>query len=257
MLFARQISTINLAVYHSDSQKYAAGVDIYDIRLANLKALQGSMKRKDLAAKLEIDYGQVGHWFMRRDVDGWRGIGALTARHIEVKFKRERGWLDQSHNFKLAELPVPYQLPMIPIIGFAIATPDEDGYFDDMGFPPGTGMGYIVWTSRDPNAYALQVKRESMAPRIRPGEYIVIEPSFQATPGDDVLVKMKNGRRMVKRLTAQRKADVALGSINRAHKDLVIDMTEIDAIQRVGAVLPRSTPTLEPETLPPDPGDES
>jgi hypothetical protein len=31
----------------------------------------------------------------------------------------------------------------VPVIGFAIATPDQDGYFDDADYPPGAGEGYL------------------------------------------------------------------------------------------------------------------
>jgi phage repressor protein C with HTH and peptisase S24 domain len=128
----------------------------------------------------------------------------------------------------------------VPVIGHAIANPDEDGYFDDMGFPPGGGMDYVAWPTTDPNAYGLMVKGDSMQPRIRPGEIIIVEPGRTPSPGDDVLVKTRAGRKMVKQLLYQRGGEAVLGSINQAHRQLTISLEEIESIQFVGGIIPRS-----------------
>lgn len=136
----------------------------------------------------------------------------------------------------------------IPIIGHAIATPGEDGYFDDMGFPPGGGEGYIAWPTRDPNAYALKVKGDSMQPAIPAGKYIVIEPAHAVHDMDDVLVRLKNGRKMVKQLLKLRKTEVILGSVNQAHPQTTISLEDVESIQYVAAVLPSSTRIEENNT---------
>lgn len=53
----------------------------------------------------------------------------------------------------------------------------DDGYFCELQYPVGHGDGRINWPTRDPNAYALRCKGESMKPRIRHGEFVVIEPN--------------------------------------------------------------------------------
>lgn len=149
---------------------------------------------------------------------------------------------------RVRELQVPFapKPRLLPIIGFAIATPDEDGYFDDMGYAPNAAMEYVLtWHSDDPSAYGLRVKKDSMSPRIRSGEIIVIEPSAQVSSGDDVLVKLRNGRKMVKRLLYQRGGEVGLHSVNVAHQELTISLEEVEAIQLVAAILPRGTKTKE------------
>lgn len=133
----------------------------------------------------------------------------------------------------------PGVLRQIPVIGYAIATPNEDGFFDDMGLPPGAGDGYVSWPTRDPNAYALRVKNDSMAPRIRPGEIIVVEPGGAVSLGDDVLVKTREGRKMVKQLLYRRSGEVTLGSINIAHKHLTISLEEIESMHHIGGIVPR------------------
>lgn len=52
----------------------------------------------------------------------------------------------------------------------------------------------VDFPSIDIDAYALRVVGDHAAPRYRAGEYLVLEPSFSPQPGDDVLVRCKNGR---------------------------------------------------------------
>lgn len=127
----------------------------------------------------------------------------------------------------------------VPIIGHVIATPDTDGYFDDMGFPPGTGEGSVPWGTSDPNAYAVRVKGDSMYPRYRPGEILVVEPNAPVVPGEDVIVRTRDGRKMVKRLLFQRSSEVELGSINERHKPVTIPLEEIESIQIVAGSVRR------------------
>jgi phage repressor protein C with HTH and peptisase S24 domain len=133
----------------------------------------------------------------------------------------------------------------VPIVGNVIATPEGDGFFDDMGFPPGAGEAYLPWPTRDPNAYALRVKGDSMQPRIRPGEMLVVEPSVRAEPGADVVVRTRDGRKMVKQLLFRRGKEVTLGSVNIAHKQVTISVEEIESMHVVSAIVPRGANTKE------------
>jgi SOS-response transcriptional repressor LexA len=67
-------------------------MDINAIRIINMEILQGDLKRKDFAAKIGIDYGQLGHY-----VTGVRNIGPRVARQIEQAFGKPHGWLDVVH----------------------------------------------------------------------------------------------------------------------------------------------------------------
>jgi phage repressor protein C with HTH and peptisase S24 domain len=133
----------------------------------------------------------------------------------------------------------------VPVVGFAIATPDQDGYFDDMGYPPGAGQGYVRWPTKDKNAYSLEVKGDSMQPRIRPGERIVVEPNSHVSPGDDVVVRTKDGRKMVKQLLLRRSGEVTLGSINQQHRQTTISLDAIESIHFIAAIVPRGSTVEE------------
>lgn len=129
-----------------------------------------------------------------------------------------------------------------PIRGFVIATPDQDGYFDDMGYPVEAGEAYAPYGGRDPDAYAVTVRGDSMQPRIRPGEIIVAEPNRIPVPlVDDVIVRCKNGRKMVKQLLGMTETEVVLGSINQNHKQMTISIEEVESVHRIFAIHPRGS----------------
>lgn len=137
-------------------------------------------------------------------------------------------------------------LRRVPLIGYAVASPEHDGYFDDMGFPPGAGEGYVEFATKDREAYALRVRGDSMKPRIRPGEIVVVQPSVRVAPGDDVLVKTHSGRKMIKRLLYQRAGEVTLGSLNENFKELTLPLDDVEAMHHVTGPVPREAHVEEP-----------
>lgn len=214
-------------------------MDVAEIRLRNLIDLQGKMTRRELCERIGIDYATVGFWFMDSTKEGHRNISATSARKIEAAFQKPHGWLDQINHEVREPGALVSNVSDVPIVGFAIATPERDGYFTDGEYPVGHGEGFIPWPTRDPNAYALRVKGDSMQPRIRPGELIVIEPNVKAELMDDVLVRTRDGRRMVKQLLNRRAGEITLGSINQAHQQQTISVEEIESIHFVTAIVPR------------------
>lgn len=54
------------------------------------------------------------------------------------------------------------------------------------------GLGFVSLPSKDPHAYALKVHGQDYSPRVRHGEYLVIEPSLAFHPGDEVVICIKD-----------------------------------------------------------------
>ena len=122
----------------------------------------------------------------------------------------------------------------VPVVGTAQA--GDDGYWHELGYPTGHGEGRVRFPSEDSNAYALRIKGDSMRPRIKPGEFVVVEPNKPCRPGDEVLVKTINGRSMVKVLGSVRDGLVELRSINDDHKPITIEHAEIEVMHYVGGI---------------------
>jgi phage repressor protein C with HTH and peptisase S24 domain len=120
----------------------------------------------------------------------------------------------------------------VPLIGLAQA--GQAGYFDNAGFPAGSGWEEIAFPDfTDEHAYALEITGDSMLPVFRDGDRILVSPSGNLRRGDRVAVKTNAGEVMAKqlgRLTAQH---IELRSFNPAYPDRSFPMTEIAFIHRI------------------------
>lgn len=150
--------------------------------------------------------------------------------------REDKQWVTTpGDNVEAAPLIRPFK--NVPIVGTVEGGPE--GYLEEAGYPVGHGDGLVEFPAKDTNAYALRVRGESMRPRIKSGEFIIVEPNSAANPGDDVVVICKDGRKMVKELLYIRDGEVTLGSINNGFKPLSIPLEEIDAMHYVAAIVPR------------------
>jgi len=124
------------------------------------------------------------------------------------------------------------KLRMVPLIGLAQA--GQGGFFDDAGFPAGSGWEEIAFPdTTDEHAYALEIAGDSMLPVYRDGDRIVVAPSMLARRGDRVVVKTETGEVMAKilaRMTAQR---VELKSLNPSFEDRNFLLSEIVFVHRI------------------------
>ena len=121
---------------------------------------------------------------------------------------------------------------MVPLIGMAQA--GIAGFFDDAGFPAGSGWEDIAFPEiTDENCYALEIAGESMLPAYRDCDRILVSPWATALRGDRVVVKTHAGEVMAKqlgRMTAQR---IELKSFNLAFEDRGFPLNEIAFVHRI------------------------
>jgi phage repressor protein C with HTH and peptisase S24 domain len=120
----------------------------------------------------------------------------------------------------------------VPLIGLAQA--GQAGYFDDAGFPVGSGWEEIALPDfSDDHAYALEIAGDSMLPVYRDGDRVLVSPSGNLRRGDRVVAKTRAGEVMAKqlgRLTAQQ---IELRSFNPAYSDRSFPLTEIAFVHRI------------------------
>lgn len=120
----------------------------------------------------------------------------------------------------------------LPLIGLAQA--GAEGYFDDAGYPAGSGWDEVVFPDAgDEHAYALEVSGDSMEPVYRDGDVIIVSPLARPRRGDRVVVKTRGGEVMAKLLRRQTAHRIELESFNPAHEDRVIAMEDVDWIARI------------------------
>jgi phage repressor protein C with HTH and peptisase S24 domain len=120
----------------------------------------------------------------------------------------------------------------VPLIGLAQA--GQAGYFDDAGFPVGSGWEEVAFPDcSDEHAYALEITGDSMLPVYRDGDRILVSPSGNLRRGDRVAVKTRAGEVIAKqlgRLTAQQ---IELRSFNPAYADRSFPLSEIAFVHRI------------------------
>ena len=128
----------------------------------------------------------------------------------------------------------------IPVVGQAQGGPE--GCISIHDFPAGQSDGWILLPTRDPAAYGLRVRGDSMRPRIKSGELVLVEPSFQSQHGDDVVVKFRDGSAVVKELLWIRDDEICLGSINNGVPPMTRPVEAVISIHRIAGIIPRGSP---------------
>jgi phage repressor protein C with HTH and peptisase S24 domain len=126
----------------------------------------------------------------------------------------------------------PPRRKQIPLLGLAQA--GKGGFFDDSGFPAGSGWDEIdVPGVTDQNAYALEITGDSMEPVFREGDTIIVSPAATIRKGDRVAVKTADGQVMAKIMQRQTAKTVELASFNPDHQVKTLDMKDIDWMARI------------------------
>lgn len=197
---------------------------------------QSKLSRPQLARELGVSAQAIGEVLK----------GATRSLSAENNSKAARilgvssDWLatghDQMNMSNVAAAPALGASRLIPVVGHVKG--GEDGFLEEMQYPVGHGEGFVQYWTKDPKAYALRVKGESMHPRYRAREFIVVTPSIEAQPGNDVVVKLKDGRKLLKQLNRVHDDEIQLVSINDGYEPTTIQSEEIEDIHRVGGGVP-------------------
>ncbi|MBS7328981.1 MAG: S24 family peptidase [Oxalobacter sp.] len=213
---------------------------VEEIRTVNLNALikkYGGFQA--FAEKVERERSQIEQW-ARNYLNAQgnpRYISSKSCRRIENILSLPDGWMDQDHAEKSEDSQkrdIVYT-SLVPIRGSA-KLGESDNYFVDMQYPPGAGDGNIIFPTRDKDAYAVKCDGDSMLPRIKHGEYAIIEPNREVNPGDEVLVQDKDGQVMIKVFSRRVDGRVYFESINAAHLPFSIPAEKIESMQYVAGV---------------------
>ncbi|WP_072444108.1 MULTISPECIES: XRE family transcriptional regulator [unclassified Pseudomonas] len=126
----------------------------------------------------------------------------------------------------------------VPVTGNAQL--GNEGYFEELALPPGHDDGYLNIHSDDPDAYGLKVTGDSMLPRIKNGEFVLIEPNKSFYSGDEVMVRTTSGRTMIKEFIYLRDGMYRLDSINGLHAPIHVPKEDVLDIHLVGGILKSS-----------------
>ncbi len=172
-------------------------------------------------------------------VSNWKRTGKIAREHLPT-IAQLTGWSVERLLGTVREDPPPEFAGMakiarrVPVVG--TAKMGDNGYFEDFSWVPGAGDGHIEIQTQDPNAYCLRVRGMSMHPAIRDGWYVLIEPNGQPREGEYVLLKLRNGKKMVKELLFRRPGSIQVMSVNGEER-FTVELEDLEDMQPVGAVV--------------------
>jgi phage repressor protein C with HTH and peptisase S24 domain len=120
----------------------------------------------------------------------------------------------------------------VPVIGLAQA--GSGGYFDERGFPTGSGWDETPFPDvNDEHAYALEISGHSMGPLYRKGDIIIVSPAAPIRKGDRVVLKTKNGEVLAVELKRKAAKSVQVVLFTPGHRDRTLSTSEILWIARI------------------------
>ena len=225
-----------MSIYRIAKRCDSSRMDIYSIRKRNLMTLIGRRTQRACADKWDTSPSTLSQITSNNAV---RNLGDELARKIERAEGLPKGWFD-SLQAPIAdgnvepgpEITSPYRA--VKIVG--TAQMGTEGYWHALD----EGDGVVDVPSSDPNAYALRLRGDSMAPAIRSGWVAVIEPSHRLVPGEYVMIRLHDGESMLKELLFANDIEVSVMSINDAYGRRTIPVEQLELIHYVGAIVPPS-----------------
>lgn len=203
---------------------------------------KAGIKQKALSNKMEVSTTTIQHWLIGRNKPSRDKIKKLAG---ELKVTPE--WLEfgspvESSGPSPKDSPITStvvhdksSLKTIPVVGTTQGGPDR--HWEDLGFPPGWGTEYAVIECDDPHAYILRVEGDSMSPRINEGDYVLVEPSTLAQPGDIIVTRLQSGEVMLKYFRADYGEEVALESHNHGFTLRTVPKADIVFMHSISGIL--------------------
>jgi phage repressor protein C with HTH and peptisase S24 domain len=111
---------------------------------------------------------------------------------------------------------------------------DQDGVLDAGGQPAGDGWDAILFPQlTDPDAYALEITNDRLAPVYREGDVIVLSPRANIRRGDRVILKLRDGTVLAGQFVRKGMRKVQLAPLSGGPADRVLDANQVAWISRV------------------------
>ncbi|OTA14621.1 phage repressor protein [Xenorhabdus vietnamensis] len=98
------------------------------------------------------------------------------------------------------------------------------------------GNQYLRWPSYDTEAYAVKCTSTALMPRIKDGEFVVIEPNHEISSGDEVLITPTEGNPTVKTFLFERDGYYHLLPVNEDHAPIRTLKNKIESLHYVAGV---------------------
>lgn len=230
-------------------------------RIKELRERAGYKRQGDFAAALGKPQSQVSDWENGRYrieietltkiaatvnvalPDLLRGVDGYEAFISALSSPFERADADAIDD----DVTDGYKRNDIPVVAEGDASPapnlfwNEDGLRSDV--EDRISRPYDV---RDPRAYGVRVRGDSMIPRYQAGDTVVVSPNTPVQDGDEVYVALLSGERLIKRAKRARGGWI-LESYNSNFEARYVTTAEIGTMHPVLWIRPRRRPKGAPQ----------
>lgn len=183
------------------------------------------MSQTVLGDQLNVGQGTVGNW-----LNGRREPELATIMQIFRALGVERVTFDQNSNVLINDNDV-INIPQLEVK----ASLEFKG--QDAGEWLPLEEQYLCYFSQDLKAYALKIDGERLEPRIVSGEYIVIEPRTKLQSYDEVLIKRKDGKYLIRVLLTGRNNEWRYADPNTMQQDNEFDPNQIETMEYIAAII--------------------
>ncbi|HDR1420314.1 LexA family transcriptional regulator [Pasteurella multocida] len=188
-----------------------------------------NLKQEDIAEAIERTQGAVGHWLTGRRSPNFIEVAKmLNATGADQVILNSDGTIE---DIEFIGIP---KKGLVKVIGEATMGTDGSVDIEEVH------VGYIDIFTTDPKAFCLRVKGSSMEPRIHSGEFVLVEPQSPFSNGDDVFIRTKDGKNMIKILDYQKDGEYRFSSINNDHKPFNLAIDEVELVYYVAGILKKS-----------------
>jgi SOS-response transcriptional repressor LexA len=230
-------------------------MDTFATRRARLTLLvqnKANGNLSEFATKFGYSRSQISQFLSESYNDG-RSIGERAARTLEERVGVAPRWLDQPLNTldslvakdeglePVSSLPAVSStvgnVPRRDVAVLGTVTPTGLGQIKHVEPPRHGEQGHIEFSSSAEEMYALQVRGGEISPRVKSGEYLIIDASTKPEPGDDVLVKFTDGEWVLYQFMYTRGDEIVFATIKEGQIQNVIPAHDVASISMVAAIL--------------------
>lgn len=209
-----------------------------------VRLLQAQGKRqKDLASFCEVSGATVSDWISgkTKQVEGRHLLATATFFQVDANDLWHSEIDASPHQVREGDTPdvgwpTKVVLKSVPVHGVIQST-------TEVLLSPKEGSANTLveknamYSTNIKDAYALRIAGDTYRPRFKPGESIICSGSKGIEPGQEVFVKLRSGRALVRVFDWRRAGMVQLSCVNERGSPQTFDDSDIEILHRIiGAV---------------------